>query len=231
MDVEMMSNESIAEENAGLGDDKTDKAVDELRAATVQQARMVLTRLVAVMDEDNATRVLRMLADLATTNIAILTDLDPAGLRNGPRAKLSPGAYGLPGGGMVNIGEPMVAGGMNNETFGAQALGQLLSLVPQIQMGNNVKGLTNALKEAKEAGLDEEAELISAKLKNVLGHATGDEEPMPEAAPMPLPEPEEPLRECMYCGREISKNEDMCGACADKVDAGELPAPPQEVAS
>ena len=48
--------ENIAEEVAGLGDEKTDKAVDELRTATVQQARMVLTKLLMVLDEENATR-------------------------------------------------------------------------------------------------------------------------------------------------------------------------------
>jgi len=162
--------------------DKTDKVVEHLLTSTVTQAKKMLGALTDVIDEDNATRVLRMIADLCTTNIAILTDLDPAAIRSGPRAKAQ--ANGSPFSlSPTSIYEPMVAGGQNNETFGAQALGQMLALVPQIQLGQNVKGMTSALVEAKKAGLDDIAKQLEQKLSNTLGQATGEPEEMPEPEP------------------------------------------------
>jgi len=203
--------------------DKTNQAIEGLRVASVKQARTMLAGLAEAITDENATRILRIMADLCTTNIGLLTDLDPAGVRGGPRVmkngpNVSP--YGLTYDSGVNIGEPMVAGGQSNETFGAQALGQLLALVPQLQIGVNAKGLTYALSLAKESGLDEEAKLISTQLKSLLGGATGELEEMPPVVASDAEETsEEPLRECMYCGREISRNEDMCRACSDAMDA------------
>jgi len=207
---------------------RVDEVARGLVTDTVELARKQIEHLLTAMTPDNATRVLRTIGDIASKHIDLIVDLDPAqfvGMSvKGPRIGDSGGNL-IGYGGSSYIGP--VEGGMNNETFGAQALQQLVALGPKLTQsfnkGKNVQALTSALRDAKEANLSENLIAdLEAQIREELG--TAPQREMPEPVAPPSEEVAESSTHCMYCGASVSKHDDFCSQCSNWIGASEAPS-------
>ena len=195
----------------GLAKFDMESVEDQLRVATIQQAKGALLALVAMLGEPKvAPRALHLIGETAVHYQALLTVL---GLGGTQKVQRQSGLYGsMPAQGLMEVAPVAFEnsnGGLSGpdvqpggETFANQALGQILAMAKQFihkdkpsagSTGWDVEALTRALGEAKQANLSHEIlDGIEARLKAALAPGPADPEPVavePESPPSPSPGP------------------------------------------
>lgn len=170
-----------------------------LRKETVERAKRALGELVMLLDPESKTvqRVLRLIETTANIHSELINSYSGGVM---PRHRRSGAIQWVND--SVESENPMVpvdgipvlpfSGGTDNETFGAQAMGQLMSLAksitkPRENMSQDIRNLSEALAIATEANLPIDVRSgIEKKLTEALG---GD------ARPDSLPTTEELMKE------------------------------------
>lgn len=173
----------------------------KLRGEAVESAKKALAELIPLLDLESKTvqRVLRLIETTANIHSELINSyLDgvmPRQRRSGAIQWVNDGNEGNSSNPMIPVdGEPMPAfpAGTDSETFGAQAIGQLMGLAksitkPRENMSQDIRNLSEALAIATEANLPSNVRSgIEKKLTEALGGA---------APPDSLPTAEELMKE------------------------------------
>jgi len=141
-------------DTAGLGDDKMREAEERLAAKTLERFKEDAEELLSLMSKENAVRVFSLLEDASQLNRDWVSKLQ--------------GSPGAPAHGRALVGDYGEPYGMNNETFGAQALHQLTAIFGGLGKDQQITSLVRALKTAKDGGLKDVEEKIQKKLDDLL---------------------------------------------------------------
>jgi hypothetical protein len=158
---------------------------DKLREEAIEIAQKTLATLVALLDPKSRTapQVFRLIKRTAGIHADLLTVFGGDVLLKQdthPRDRDDPDEPGI-------IQYPTLTsqiGGMDSETFGAQAIGQMMGLARSLLMGNNqpskeIRDLSEALGIATEANLPSN---VRSGIEKKLMQALGGEDP-PDSLP------------------------------------------------